>query len=99
MTKKVISKFEKSVKDLKLTKEQKKGLGIMFEKVMTKYARSANTSFNKNENDKAYCDGIVCGLNFAYKIIINHEDDFNFLGTGNPSVDEFDYDSIKLKDE
>jgi hypothetical protein len=93
MSKRVISEFEKSVKDLKLTKEQKRDLGIMFEKVMTKYSRSANTT--PNENAKTYCDGIVCGLNFAYKIIVNHEDDFNFLGTGNPVVDDFDYDSIK----
>jgi hypothetical protein len=62
--------------ELALTSKQKELLSDAIEKLITKYA---NYSKLENAQDRAYYAGTGDGLNDAYKLINNIDDDYNFL--------------------
>lgn len=58
--------------DIGLTNDQKKQLSDWFEVLMTKYSRMAHSRSEPNR----YLDGVADGLNHAYKVVNNIEDDY-----------------------
>lgn len=65
------------ISSLNLTNDQQQCITNILEKVMNKYQILADNAENRgNEKSSAYFSGVVDGLNNAYKIVMDIEDDF-----------------------